>query len=145
MSELYGTSNIKSIEEAANNDRLLEMFMIDDILSGDSDTIKAFAESQEAQILMEKNFLSKKTLDRATVLKMDLNRRIKLTCYQLAKETNDPNWAKLVKYLGLKKKYANAILKKYYPRAERIAKIAQKNYIKKSKGAAEPKKEEEDK
>lgn len=132
MGNLYGTSQITSIEEAANNDALLELYLVDDILRGSTDQIQEFCKSEEAQILVEKQVLNKPTLHRLSK-QDDLKRRIKLTAYQLAKDANDPNWAKLVKYQGLKKQYANKILQKYGKKAERIAKIAQKNYIKKSR------------
>lgn len=132
MSNLYGTSHITSIEETANSDALLELFLVDDVLKGTSEEIKNFCESEEAQILVEKQVLNKPTLHRLSK-QDDLKRRIKLCCYQMAKENNDPNWAKLVKYQALKKKYANIILNKYGKRAERVAKIAQKEYVKKAR------------
>jgi hypothetical protein len=48
----------------------------------------------------------------------------------MAKQAKDPNWAKLVKATKAKKMYKNKILTKYGKKAERVAKIAQKNYIK---------------
>lgn len=129
MSNLYGTTHIASIEEAANSNSLLELYLVDDILKGTSEEIKNFCESEEAQILVEKQVLNKPTLHRLSK-EDDLKRRIKLTSYQLAKDSNDPNWNKLVKYQKLRKQYAQNILNKYGNKAERIAKIAQKNYIK---------------
>lgn len=133
MSNLYGTSQITSIEEMANSKELLELFAIDDILSESAEDIKAFCESEEGKVMLEKAGLDKKFIDRATVRKMDLNRRIKLTSYMLAKGANDPNWAKLAKYSKLKKQYAEKILTKYGKKAERIAKVSQKEFIKKAK------------
>ncbi len=129
MGNLYGTTHIASIEEAANSNSLLELYLVDDILKGTSEEIKNFCESEEAQILIEKQVLNKPTLHRLSK-EDDLKRRIKLTSYQLAKDSNDPNWNKLVKYQKLRKQYAQNILNKYGNKAERIAKIAQKNYIK---------------
>ena len=40
-------------------------------------------------------------------------------------------FAKLTKHLKLKKQYANQIMTKYGPRAEKVARAAQKEYIKK--------------
>ena len=129
MSNLYGTTHIASIEEAANSNSLLELYLVDDILKGTSEEIKNFCESEESQILVEKQVLNKPTLHRLSK-EDDLKRRIKLTSYQLAKDSNDPNWNKLVKYQKLRKQYAQNILNKYGNKAGRIAKIAQKNYIK---------------
>jgi hypothetical protein len=81
---------------------------------------------------MEKQVLNKPTLHRLSKSD-DLRRRIKLTAYQLAKEAKDPLWDKLVKFQRLKKEYAGKILTKYGKKAERIAKLAQKEYIKKSR------------
>ena len=132
MGNLYGTTHISSIEEAANDNKLLELFLVNDILKGTSEEIKNFCESEEAQILVEKQVLNKPTLVRLSK-EDDLKKRIKITSYQLAKYAKDPLWDKLVKYNGLKKQYANKILTKYGNKAERIAKEAQKNYIKTSR------------
>ena len=132
MGKLYGSSHIASIDEIAESNSLMGLFLVDDISRGSAKSIKDFCESAEAQILVEKQVLNKPTLHRLSKAD-DLKRRIKLICYQLAKAENDPNWAKLVKYQGLKKQYASKILTKYGKRAERIAKIAQKNYIAKSR------------
>lgn len=132
MGNLYGSAQIASIEEAAKSDALMELYLVDDIMSGTPEQIKQFCESEEAQILIEKQVLNKPTLHRLSKAD-DLKRRIKLTAYALAKQANDNNWKMLVKYSGLKKQYANKILAKYGKRAEKIAKIAQKEYIKKSR------------
>lgn len=132
MSGLYGSTQIASIEEAANSDALFGLYLVDDISRGTTEQIQKFCESAEAQILIEKQVLNKPTLHRLSA-KDDLKRRIKLTAYQIAKDNKDPLWEKLVKYQGLKKQYAKKILDKYGKKAERIAKIAQKNYIKKSR------------
>jgi hypothetical protein len=132
MSDLYGTAHVASAEEIANSKAIMELFTIDDILQGSSEQIKEFCESPEAQILVEKQVLNKPTLHRLSK-QDDLKRRIKLASYQMAKDANDPLWAKLVKYQGLKKQYAQKVLNKYGKKAERVAKIAQKNYIKSAK------------
>lgn len=135
MEQLYGTSHIASIEEAANDSALLELYLIDDVLRGTSEEITKFCESQEAAILVEQGVLKKNALVRMNTLESDFNRRVKLTAYQLAKAAKDPNFDKLVKYSRLKKEFATKILDKYGARAARIAKVAQKNYIKRAKAA----------
>ena len=132
MDGLYGTSHVSSIEEAANDERLLELFLIDDLLRESEDVVKEFCESAEAQILVEKQVLNKPTLHRLSK-QDDLKRRTKLVCYQLAKDAKDPEWAKLVKYQTLKKQSAKKILTKYENKAKRIAAIAQKQYIAKAR------------
>lgn len=132
MSNLYGANHISSIDEVANSDSILELFIIDDVIRGTQEEISRFCESEEAQILIEKQVLNKPTLHRLSK-QDDLKRRVKLISYQLAKDAKDPLWDKLVKFQGMKKQYAQKILNKYGKKAERAAKIAQKNYIQKSK------------
>jgi hypothetical protein len=129
---LYGAKPIDNIEKIGNSREILEAFFVDDIIRMPSDDIKTFCESEEAKILVEKAVLTKPTMMRLDK-KSDAMRRTKLIAYQLAKENNDPNWAKLVKATKAKKMYKNKILTKYGKKAERVAKIAQKNYIKNAK------------
>lgn len=134
MSNLYGASQISSIDEAAVSNAILELFLVDDVMHGSQEEIQQFCESAEAQVLMEKQVLNKPTVVRMSK-EADQARRVKLICYQLAKESGDPLWSKLVKFQAGKKKYANLIYKKYCKKAEKIAKIAQKEYIKKARSA----------
>ena len=136
MSNLYSTDQITSIDEMANSEALLELYLVDDLLNGSSQDLEKFCESEEYRVLVEKGALDKKVIDRATIRKMDLNRRIKLAAYQMAKDTKSPDWDKLLKYAALKKQYAKKILNKFGKKAERVARISQKQYIKKVKGAA---------
>jgi hypothetical protein len=91
MDNLYGTSHITSIEEMADSNVVMELFTIDDVLRGTTEDIQKFCESEEAQILVEKQVLSKPTLHRLSK-QDDLKRRIKLIAYQMAKASNDPAW-----------------------------------------------------
>ena len=129
MGSLFGTKNIESVEEMANDESLHRLFLLDDLMTESEQSVNEFCDSAEGQVMLEKANLDKKVVSRATVRKMDLRRRIKLTAYSMAKANNDPNWAKLVKFTKLKKFYANKILTKYGTRAEKVAKIAQKKYI----------------
>lgn len=126
---LFGTTQMVSMEQAANSDAVLEMFYVDDILRMNSDKIHEFCESEEAKILQEKAVLKKPTMMRLSK-QDDEKRRIKLMAYQLAKEDNDPNWIKLKKHTAQRKEDIAKIMAKYGSRAEKMAKIAQKNYIK---------------
>ena len=126
---LYGAKPIDSIEKIGNSDELLEAFLVDDVLRQSSDDIKKFCESEEAKILEEKAVLKKPTMMRLSKAD-DEKRRIKLAAYQLAKEANDPEFAKLKKYTALRKQSINKIMNKYGTKAAKIAKVAQKNYIK---------------
>lgn len=125
---LYGTTQLRSLEEMANSNEILEMLFVDDILHGTSDQIKEFCESQEAKILEEKAVLKKPTLVRLSK-QDDKKRRIKLMAYQLAKEADDPEWKKLKTYTMKRKECIAKIMNKYGTKAERLANISQKNYI----------------
>ena len=129
---LYGTEQIATMESVANSDHILEMFIVDDVLHGTSDQIHEFVESEQAKVLQERNVLKRPTLVRLSK-KDDEKRRIKLIAYQLAKDANDPEWTKLEKYQKLRKESINKIMKKYGYKAQRMAKIAQKNFIKTAK------------
>ena len=126
---LYGATPIDSIEKIGNSNELLEMYLVDDILRQNSDDIRTFCESEQAKILQEKAVLKKPTMMRLSK-QDDFQRRVKLAAYQLAKEANDPEFDKLKKYTALKKQSANKIMKKYGVKAEKVAKVGQKNYIK---------------
>ena len=141
---LYGQGTIDSVESMANSDALMEAFLVDDVLRLSSDDIKNFCESEEAKILVEKAVLKKPTLMRLSKAD-DMKRRIKISAYQLAKEANDPEFAKLKKYTSLRKQSIAKIMKKYGTKAEKLAKLGQKNYIKTASkiSNATAKKEEE--
>ena len=49
MSELYNASHITSIDEMAQSNELLELFLIDDVLRGTDQEIKNFCESEECE------------------------------------------------------------------------------------------------
>lgn len=126
---LYGAKPVDSIEKIGNSNELLEAFFVDDVLRLTSDDIKSFCESEEAKILQEKAVLKKPTMMRLSKAD-DEKRRIKLAAYQLAKEANDPEFAKLKKYTALRKQSIQKIMNKYGAKATKVAKVAQKNYMK---------------
>ncbi len=126
---LYGAKPVDSIEKIGNSNELLEAFFVDDVLRLTSDDIKSFCESEEAKILQEKAVLKKPTMMRLSKAD-DEKRRIKLAAYQLAKEANDPEFTKLKKYTALRKQSIQKIMSKYGAKATKVAKVAQKNYMK---------------
>lgn len=129
MSNLYGAAQLTSMEEFANSDAVLEMFIVDDVLRGTSDQIKEFCESEEARILQEKQVLKKPTMMRLSK-EDDKKRRVKLMAYQLAKADKCPEWTKLKTFTAKRKECIAKIMQKYGARAEKLATIAQKNYVK---------------
>lgn len=132
MSNLYGTENLLSDEAIAESNEVLEMLLVDDLLRGTDQQIKQFCESEEAAILQEKAVLRKPTLIRLGKID-DQTRRTKLIAYQLAKESGSSDWKKLKFHTKERKKYIRNIMKRFGAKASKIAKMAQKNYIKKAK------------
>lgn len=124
---LYGSEKLRTTDSVANE--LLEMFVVDDVIRGDKAQIKTFCESEMAKVLQEKNVLKKPTMMRLSK-EDDEKRRIKIAAYNLAKAANDPLWVKFKKYSALRRECSNKIVTKYGAKAERQAKIAQKEYIK---------------
>ena len=125
---IFGT---EALEESlpGGTSELVEMFLVDEVARMDSDTIKKFCESDEAEALVEANVLRKPTLVRLGK-KDDAKRRTKLAAFQLAKENKDPNWTKLCQNRIKEKKLIAAIMQRWGTKAERNANLAQKEYIK---------------
>lgn len=130
---LYGHDNLmnEDFSNDINMDELVEMYFVDDISRMSTVQIKEFCESDQAKALVEKAVLTKPTMMRLSK-QDDETRRIKLACYQLAKEANDPNFAKMVKYREMWKKYRGLIFQKYANKATRVARAGQKEYMKKA-------------
>ncbi len=126
---LYDSNKVISLEEVANSNMFLEMMIVDDVLRGDAQSIKNFCESAEARVLQERQVLKKNTMMRLSKVD-DQARRTKLAVYALAKAANDGDYTKLMKAIKLKKAMTAKLMKKYGRKAERVAAIAQKNYIK---------------
>ena len=126
---LYGANPLKTLESQAKSGSVMEMFLVDDILRMPSKNIHTFCESEEAKVLVEKAVLKKPTMMRLSKVD-DEKRRVKLIAYKLAKEAGSPHYKKLKIYTAKRKEEINAIMKQYGPKAEKMAKIAQKEYIK---------------
>ena len=130
---LYGANDgHDSIEKIAESKEIFEMLLADDLMHGTSEQIQEFCESADAQVLVEKAVLNKPTLIRLSKMD-DEKRRVKIIAYQLAKDANDPEWTKMKKYTALRKQSIRKIMRKFGKKAQRIAKISQKEYIKKAK------------
>ena len=127
---LYDAANkVVSLDEIANSNMFLEMMIVDDVLRGDTKSIKEFCESEEARVLQERDVLKKKTLMRLSKAD-DQVRRTKLAVYALAKAAKDPDYKKLKMYIKGKKAMTAKLMKKYGNKGQRVANLAQKNYIK---------------
>jgi len=130
---LFGNTSLTSVEEE-NFDlqEAVESFLIDDVMRMSSKQIKEFCESEQCAALVERAVLKKPTVMRLSK-EDDEKRRIKLICYQLARDNHDPNWDKCVKYRALWKSYRAKIFDKWGNKATRLAMVAQREYIKKAR------------
>jgi hypothetical protein len=129
---IYGSDVIGSVTENVDMTALVEKFLYDDISRGSDEQIKEFCASPEAQALLEKGVFKKPTLMRLGKAD-DLKRREKLTAFELAKQNNDPLWKKLKDNRKKEKSLIAKIMAKYGNKANKISKIAQKDYIKAAK------------
>ena len=129
---LYGSgiNEVNSIEKIANSDSFLEALIVDDLMRMNSNDLHAFLESEQCKVLSE----GRQVLKKATMMRLskqdDEKRRIKLAVYEMAKAANDPEFAKFKKYTALRKQSIAKMMKKYGSKAEKVAKLGQKNYIK---------------
>ena len=128
---IFGT---EALEESlpGGTSELVEMFLVDEVARMDSDTIKQFCESAEAEALVEANVLRKPTLVRLGK-KDDMTRRIKLAAFEICKEENPTLWKKLADNRVKEKKLINQIMTLYRSRAIKKARAEQKEYIKTAK------------
>lgn len=130
---LYGHKGLYASEDSSlqgiDLTPFIEDALYDDISRADSDTIQRFIHSEAAQILMEKNVLSKPTMMRLSKAD-DEKRRIKLAAYRLARQANDPNWKKMVFHRKKWKEYRDKVLVKFANKSKVIAKASQREYIK---------------
>lgn len=125
------SEDIEFMSESALN-KYVQMIAYDDLSMADDATIKEFCESAAADVLLERQVLNKGSLMRLSKAD-DEKRRIKLICYQLAKENNDSDFKKMIMHRTKMKEYRAKVIKKYGKKAGKIAKVAQKEYIKRAK------------
>ena len=107
----------------------LEACIADEISHLSDEKIQEFCESEEAEALVEAGVMRKKTLVRLSK-KDDMSRRRTMAAFTIAREKNDPLWAKLVKNRVMERKLIGEIVKKYGQKAEKVAKVGQKEYLK---------------
>ena len=110
----------------------VEAVAYDDLSRMSESDLKTFVESEQAQVLIERQVLNKKTLVRLSK-KDELKRRIKLIAYKLAHDDKNPHWDKMCLFRSKWKKERAEVMRKYGNRASKLAKVAQKEYIKKAR------------
>lgn len=109
---------------------LVESFLIDDLSRLNEAQIAEFcAPGGVGEALVEAKVLGKRTMVRLSRTD-DLERRITMTSMQLARDMKDPLFDKLALNRVKEKQLLAAIRKKYGMKAEKEAKVAQKEYIK---------------
>jgi hypothetical protein len=109
---------------------LLESYIVDEVSHLSDEQIQEFCHSDEAEALVEAGVMRKKTLVRLSK-KDDVSRRRTMAAFSIARSKKDPLWTKLVKNRVQERKLIGAIVKKYGSKAEKVAKVGQKNYLKK--------------
>ena len=125
------SANTTSISEDTglnNPDELMGYFIVDEVSRMSDEDKKAFLESEECKILQERNVLKRKTLVRLNK-NDDLTRRKKMAAFQIAKDNHWKEWDLLVKNRIKERALIAKIVQKAGMKAEKAAKIQQKNYL----------------
>lgn len=121
--------NDDMIDESFDMDAFNETCVFIELASLPYEIRKAIVESEEAAIMEAKGMIGRKTLIRLNK-NDDVNRRTSAAAYQMAKDSNDPLWRKLMFHMNKKNEFKDKILKKYNSKAIRVAKKSQKDYLK---------------
>lgn len=134
ISKVLGTAtNESTIEDSfiseASQDALFEQMLIEECSRFDDNQMKMFLESDLCQQLITEGKMRKNTI---VILskKDDHARRRKMVAMQMAKDNNDPLWEKLKKNRVIERQLLGKIMKKYGNKADRTAKVQQKDWIK---------------
>lgn len=134
---LYGQTALQEDFDGLDMDEVLEAFFIDDLKRMDEATLKEFLESDKYKALCEKTVFAKESQPKTSRMRItadaDRLRRIRLMCYMIAKQKGDPDFKKMVELRKKWKERRAKVFARYGNQATRLAKIAQKNYIKKVK------------
>lgn len=128
---IYSNSIIEEsslIDDEFDFDALDEACTISFLSRLPDEDLQEFVQSEECEALITEGKLNRKTIMKLNK-NNDLTRRQTLAAYQRAKEKNDSNWVKFVKYKTLANKYKRAILEKYGKQSVNIAKKSQRDYV----------------
>lgn len=121
-----------NIDEQTLVDATCEAALYEDLQMMTEEQRNMFLNSDEYHALQEAGLTS--AIGKNTIVKLnktdDLERRIGQASLNIAREKNDALWIKLMKNRRQEKKLLHAIKKKYGSPAERVAKKAQKQYVK---------------
>lgn len=132
-------NQMMSIDEELNSteEELVSMtqgsFLYDDLSMMTEEQRQMFLNSDEFKAIDEVQSLTS-SIGKDTIVKLnktdDIERRIGQASLNIARDRNDILWVKLQKNRQQEKKLLNQIKKKYASKAERVAKQAQKQYLK---------------
>lgn len=129
-----GLYNMDPLEEGFLDEDEFDYDALDEacaisLLSRTSDEeLKAFIQSEECESLITEGKISRKQIVRLNK-NSDLTRRQTLAAYQIAKDKNDINWQKFIKYKTLANQYKHNIIEKFGHKSEVVAKKSQRNFI----------------
>lgn len=128
--DIIGSSKDDLIHEEFKDTSLLEEVMIaDEVAHLPQDKIQEFCQAGGVgEQLVQEGKLRRKTLVRLNKTD-DLTRRTKMGALLLAKEHNDPLYAKLVKNRQQKRDLVDKIMRKYGNKGKTVAKKAQAEYL----------------
>jgi len=121
---------VTTLENTFKNPQEFEQIMIaDEVANMSQEELQEFcAPGGLGEHLVTEGKLRNRTLVRLSK-KDDLSRRKKMAAYELAKEHNDPAWKKFVFHRQKSLEFENKMAAKYGAKAERVAMISQKSYL----------------
>lgn len=123
-------SNQDTIQENFSDpNEIVEMLIVDEVSQLSDESIQEFCKSGGVgEQLVQEGKLKNKTLVRLSK-KDDLSRRSMMMAMKLAKENNDPLFDKLAANRVKERDLLNKIQQKYGNKGERLAKVAQTEYL----------------
>ncbi len=125
----HGSYELTIQESFKNPNEILEMLIVDEVSQLPDEKIQEFCQpGGVGEVLVSEGKLKKKTLVRLSK-KDDLSRRTKMMAMQLAKENNDPLFDKLALNRVKERELLGKIVKKYGMKGEKLAKVAQNEYL----------------
>lgn len=139
--QFLGESTQVLTEELHDWDAFQEGCIYLEAMNLSADERRELVESPEFLALEAKGLIGKRTIVKLKASD-DLERRETMAAFQLAKEANDPLWDKLSLNRVKERELIGKIQTKYRPRAARVAKVGQKEYIKRIKSGQFVKKDD---
>lgn len=112
-----------------DTDSLLETYLVDLMDRMSDEQLKAYAESQEFQDLLEAGVAGRRSITRLNK-QDDLTRRVNLASIQKAREMGDANWEALRKNRIRERELLDKIYKRWGNQVRRDAIASQKRLIK---------------